>query len=55
MAIKMAAPLLRARPVSGGLICTLAFVAVGLLRLPLPWVMLGLAPLSIAIAWRVGR
>jgi chromate transporter len=50
MAWKMAAPLrtrpaLRAWAVAGA-----AFVAIALLRWPLAWVMLGLAPLSIALA-----
>jgi chromate transporter len=52
-AIKMAEPLLRRRPVSAGVFILLAFGAVGLLRFPLPWVLLGLAPLSIAVVWRM--
>jgi len=28
-----------------------AFLAIGLIGWPLPWVLLGLAPLSIALAW----
>jgi chromate transporter len=32
--------------------CIVTFVCVGALRLPLVWVMLGLAPIAIALAWR---
>jgi hypothetical protein len=32
-----------------------AIVAIGLIHWPLPWVLLGLAPLSIALAWRERR
>lgn len=53
-AAKMAAPLIRRRPVSAGPFIVLAFIGVGLLRLPLAWVLLALAPLSIAAAWRTG-
>ncbi len=52
-AAKMAAPILRRRPVSAGPFIILAFIGVGLLRLPLGWVLLALAPLSIAAAWRI--
>lgn len=51
-AAKMAWPLVRRRPVSAAIFIALAFAAVGLMRLPLPWVLLALAPLSIAAAWR---
>ncbi len=51
-AIKMIRPLVAARSFGGLAIVALAFVAVGLLRLPLPWVMAVLAPLGMAIAWR---
>jgi chromate transporter len=50
-AVKMAASLIARAPVSGGAFLTLAFAGVGLMSLPLPWVLLGLAPLSIAVAW----
>ncbi|MEO8811608.1 MAG: chromate transporter [Caulobacteraceae bacterium] len=50
-AAKMALPLLRGRIWTAGPFIALAFVAVGLMRLPLPWVLLGLAPFSIALAW----
>jgi len=51
-AAKMAWPLIRRRPVSASAFMMLAFAAVGLMHLPLPWVLLALAPLSIAAAWR---
>jgi chromate transporter len=51
-AAKMAWPLVRRRPVSAAPFIVLVFVGVGLLRLPLVWVLLILGPLSIAIAWR---
>jgi chromate transporter len=54
-AIKMAWPLLRRRPVTAPTFLALAFAGVGLARLPLPWVLLGLAPLSIAVVWRDPR
>ncbi len=34
------------------LFCLLAFTGVGVLRWPLVWVMLGLAPLAILLAWK---
>jgi chromate transporter len=51
-AAKMAWPLIRKRPVSAMPFILVAFVAVGLLRLPLVWVLLALAPFSLALAWR---
>ncbi len=54
-AAKMAAPLVRRRPLVAAPFILAAFVAVGLLRWPLPWVLAALAPLSIAAAWRVRR
>jgi len=53
-AIKMAAPLIARRPASAGLFMALAFAGVGLLVLPLPWVLFALAPLSVAVAWKLG-
>ena len=50
-ALKMAWPLVRARPISAAPFVAVAFAAVGLARLPLVWVVLALAPLSIAVAW----
>ena len=49
MAAKMALPIRRTAWQVG--IAVLAFVAIGLARLPLPWVLAVLAPLSVAIAW----
>ena len=50
-AAKLAEPLIRSRALWGGGIVLAAIVAIGLIRWPLPWVLLGLAPLSIALAW----
>jgi chromate transporter len=50
-AAKMAQPLILRRPLRAAPFIALAFVAVGLLRWPLPWVLAGLAPASVAIAW----
>ena len=52
MAAKMATPLLRRRFARTALFMLAAFVAVGLLRLPLIAVVVVLAPLSIAANWR---
>lgn len=52
-AAKMAEPLIRKRPLSASPFILLAFVAVGVMRLPLPWVLLTLGPISIAIVWRL--
>ena len=51
--VKMAAPLLAAKPIHAVPVMALAFVGVGLLRLPLPWILLALGPVSIAVAWRM--
>ena len=52
-AIKMAQPLKGvAWQIAMGI---LTFVAIGLLRVPLLWALAMLAPLSIAIAWRIRR
>jgi chromate transporter len=53
VALKMAQPI-RRNPVSVA-ICAIAFVAIGLLRFPLPWVLAALVPVSVAIAWRGAR
>jgi chromate transporter len=53
-AFKMAAPLVRRRPASAGLFMALAFAGVGLIVLPLPWVLFALAPVSVAVAWKLG-
>ncbi len=50
-AIKMAWPLLRGRPLFAGALIALAFAGPGLLRLPLAWVVAGLAPPAAIIAW----
>jgi len=52
MAVKMAVPLLRRRFVQAVPFMLAAFVAVGLLRLPLVAVVLVLAPFSVAASWR---
>ena len=53
MAAKMAMPLIREGQVAPLLFAAAGFVAVGLLRLPLYWVVLVLAPLSILYCyWR---
>jgi chromate transporter len=51
-AAKMAQPLIRRRPWAAAPFIAAAFAAVGILRWPLPLVLAGLAPLSVAIAWR---
>jgi chromate transporter len=50
-AAKLAEPLIRSRARSPWIIVLAAFVTIGLIGWPLPWVLLGLAPLSIALAW----
>jgi len=50
-AAKMALPIVRKRPVTAAPFIALAFVGVGLMRWPLIWVLLALAPLSVAAAW----
>jgi len=52
--IKMAAPLLR-EGAPALLIAAIAFVAVGVMRWPLPYVLIVMAPVSIALAWWVRR
>jgi chromate transporter len=54
-AAKMAWPIVRRRPLSAAPFIVLAFVGVGLMRLPLAWVMLALAPVSVAASWRLRR
>jgi chromate transporter len=51
MAMKLATPLIRGREIPALLFALAAFAAVGLLRFPLYWVVLVLAPLSVAYAW----
>jgi chromate transporter len=50
-AARMAEPLLRSRAVVAAPFMLAAFAAVALLRLPLPWVLVALGPLSIAVVW----
>jgi chromate transporter len=50
-AAKLAEPLIRSRTYWGWGIVLAAVVAIGLIDWPLPRVLLGLAPLSIALAW----
>ena len=50
-AAKMARPVVNSRPLSAGALIVAAFVGAGLLRAPLPWVLLALAPLSATAAW----
>ena len=51
LAVKLLAPLVRGREIPALVIALLTFVAVALLRLPLYWVILLLAPLSVAVFW----
>lgn len=51
---KMLQPLLR-EGAAALAVAAAAFVAVGVLRLPLPWVLVVLAPISIALAWWTRR
>lgn len=48
---KMAAPMFVKRWNSGPVIAIAAFIGVAILHWPLPWVFVGLAPISIAFAW----
>jgi chromate transporter len=52
MVAKMSAPVFRLGLHWSPLIGILAFVGVGPLHFPLQWVLLGLAPIGIAIAWK---
>ena len=51
LAAKLAAPLLRGRRIPALVFALIAFVAVALLRAPLYWVVLLLAPVSTAFFW----
>ncbi len=55
MTVKVARPVLAERPLAALPFMLAVFVSVGLLRLPLVWVLIALAPLSIALAWRMSR
>jgi chromate transporter len=48
---KMAEPMFVTRWNSGPVIAIAAFVGVAIMHWPLPWVFVGLAPVSIAFAW----
>ena len=48
---KMAAPMFLKRWNSGPVIAIAAFIGVAIMQWPLPWVFLGLAPVSVAFAW----
>jgi chromate transporter len=56
-AARMAEPLLRSRPWVAAPFIVTAFLAVAILRFPLPWVLIALAPVSIGAAamWRRWR
>lgn len=54
-AAKMAVPIVRRRPIAGSPVIAGGFVMAGVLRWPLPLVLVVLAPLSIALAWRLRR
>lgn len=56
-AARMAEPLLRSRPWVASPFIAAGFLAVAILKWPLPWVLLALAPISIfaAAAWRRWR
>jgi chromate transporter len=51
MTMKLAAPMFRGKRVMAICFAILAFLAVGFLRIPLWWVLVVLAPLSIAAFW----
>ena len=51
-AAKMAMPMLEHRFVKAAPFLAVAFVAVAIIRIPLHWVIIVLAPLSIAASWR---
>jgi chromate transporter len=53
LALKMARPIRRSS--WQVCICAVVFGAIGLARLPLPWVLAVLAPASVTIAWRKRR
>ncbi|HEV2366224.1 MAG TPA: chromate transporter [Caulobacteraceae bacterium] len=54
-AMRMAAPLLKARPLAAAPVVLLAFAGAGLARFPLIWVIAVLGPASVAIAWAQRR
>jgi chromate transporter len=54
-AVKTAEPVLKGRPIVAIPFILGAFVGVVLLHIPLPYVLLGLAPVSIGLAWWLRR
>jgi chromate transporter len=50
-AAKMARPIVMARPISSCAVIALAFGAIIWLKLPLPAVLVGLAPIGMVVAW----
>lgn len=54
-AVKMLVPIVRSRSVNSLAVVALAFVGVGVMRLPIQWVLLGLVPVSLGLAWRAHR
>jgi chromate transporter len=48
---KMAAPMFTQRWNSAPVVAILAFIGVAIMHWPLPYVFLGLAPFSVALAW----
>jgi len=48
---KMAWPLFRTGSIIAPVLAAIGFVAIALLHVPLPWVIVVLAPVSVAIAW----
>jgi chromate transporter len=55
MTAKMATPLVRGRLGAAPAIALIVFAAAGLARWPLPWVLIVLAPISVALAWWMRR
>jgi chromate transporter len=51
MVARMAAPLFRRGPWFAPVVALAGFIAVGILRWPLPLVLIALAPISISLAW----
>ncbi len=51
LAVKLALPLLRGRRIPALVFALITFVAIALLRFPLYWVVLLLAPVSVAVFW----
>jgi chromate transporter len=49
---RIAAPLLKRRPAESSPVIVAVFVAIALLRVPLPWALLVAAPVSVVLSWR---